>query len=185
VGGWISGPLSRSYIQVAGWKHWKQWCRTSIPGPVAVEVLLVIVDVKWAVELNFRTFEPVLHLSCWVKKRSCFLYLLWALESIYCQKQKDLSGSSLSGWIEFRDFCTTLTFKSLSLEASNQGIFPVISLLGTCSQRLNWPPTLFKFQDVWAGGTSKSLSLEASILGMFPVQAVLLAYQWLNLLTHS
>jgi len=33
----------------------------------AVEALLVIVDIKWAVELIFRTFEPVLHLSRWVE----------------------------------------------------------------------------------------------------------------------
>jgi len=32
-----------------------------------VEALLVIVDIKWAVELIFRTFEPVLHLSRWVE----------------------------------------------------------------------------------------------------------------------
>jgi len=40
--------------------------RTSIPGPFAVEVLLVIVVIK-AWRLNFRTIEPVLHLSRWVE----------------------------------------------------------------------------------------------------------------------
>jgi len=85
VGGWISGPLSRSYIHVAEWKQWKQWCRTSIPGLFALEGSATS-DSRYKVGgwVEFQdVWAGLAHLSRWVKKRSCFLYLLWALESIY------------------------------------------------------------------------------------------------------
>jgi len=94
LGGWISGLLSRSYIKVAGWK---QWCRMSIPGPVAVKVLLVIVDIHWISRRLSRSYTQV---AGW-KKRS-FLYLLWAQHSIYCQKKKGsirIKSQRLNFWI--------------------------------------------------------------------------------------
>jgi len=140
---WVEAVEAVADRPIQVYLHWK-------------EVLLVIVDIHWISRRLSRSYTQVA--GCMEEEKllplsavSTMLHLL--------PKKKDLFGSSLSGWIEFRDFCTSLTFKSLSLEASNQGIFPVMSLLGTCSQRLNWPPTLLKFQDVWAGLTLKLLSV--------------------------
>jgi len=75
--------------------------RTSNPGLFALEVLLVIVDVK-AWWLNFRTIEPVLHSSRWVEEEK--LLPLSAMSAILhlLPKKKDLFGSFLSGWLNFR-----------------------------------------------------------------------------------
>ena len=131
LGGWISGALSRSYIQVAVCLHWK--------------ALLVTADV-----IEFRDCWAGLalkSLSGW-KKRSCFLCLLWALESIYRTGTGSLwIKSQRLNHLNFRTI-EPVQHQSCSVEsveeASNLGMFPVESLLGT-SQWLNHPLTAVEF----------------------------------------
>jgi len=111
--------------------------------------------------LNFKMFEPISHSSRWVKKKSSFFYLLWALDSIYCQSTKDPLGSSFSDWIEFWEFFTSLTLKSLSLEASNQAKRVSSGINTTSTNKSVVEFSLLIFQDVWTSLTLKLLSVRS------------------------
>jgi len=167
--------------------------RTSIPGLFAQEGSTASdnryqVSVGSWIELNFATFEPVLHWSgsVWKLRREAASFISAVSADIHLLPKAEGSiriKSQRLNHLNFAPFVPVLhsSRSVLCLEASNQAIFPVESILGT-SQGLNWSLTLLKFQDVWTGLTLKSLSVEASNPGMFLVEAVLLvlAYQWLN-----
>jgi len=152
---WFSGRLSRSSTQVAEWRREGAsfiCCERWNPS-MEVELDLFGSSLSGWIELNFATFEPVLHWSRSVES---------VVPGISVQSSHTSSG------ITTRNLALVCIFKRFepvqhqsrsvkSVEASNLGMFPVEWLLGT-SQWLNWSThSLIAVELIWfSGGLSRS-----------------------------
>jgi len=113
-----------------------------------------VAECPFQVHLHWKEVLPVTadwisgRLGGW-KKRS-FLCPLWVQHSICCQKHKGsirIKSQRLNFWIS-QVLCQSCIQVALfgSLEASNQAMFPVESLLGTSHWISQW---WIEFHDVW------------------------------------